>query len=116
MWVELDHLTYRLTIDPPNQISAVGEHAFYINDWLVNLVVKAPCETKNIKGLDGRGSLSIRLDDINILYFEFRQDSDGRSWRTKCGRATKTTIYNAPDFVSFDISEGSILVEPTQKR
>ena len=35
---------------------------FYVNNWLVGVIIKAPCNSKNLKGLDDKGSVVISLD------------------------------------------------------
>ena len=57
--VNIDASTYYLIVAPPNQLAVVGEYLFFINNWLVNLKVTAPCNTKNLQGLDERGFLII---------------------------------------------------------
>ena len=98
-----------MVVAPPNQLSAVGEYLYYINNWLVSLKVNAPCSTKNIQGLDGIGSLNIRLDDEKELIPELEHDSDGSSWEISCGTISGTFLYNSPDFVSYSTKKGKII-------
>jgi len=62
-----------LIVAPPNQLAVVGEYLFFINNWLVNLKVTAPCNTKNIQGLDD-GSLVIQLDEEQTLVPKIEDD------------------------------------------
>ena len=35
--ISIDFSTYELVINAPNQIEAVGQHHYYVNDWLIGL-------------------------------------------------------------------------------
>ena len=43
-------------------------------------------------------------------------DDKGVSWVTACGKNSKTTLYNAPDFVQFNKDDLLILVKPIELR
>ncbi len=74
-------------------------HELFINDYLVEVSVGAPCNTKNIRGLEEDGSVSLKLDDEVILLTQLEDDNEGISWTVTCTKVSQTSLYNAPDFV-----------------
>jgi hypothetical protein len=56
----------------------------------------------------------LNIDDQVALGAQLEDDDKGVSWVTACGKNSKTTLYNAPEFVQYNKDDLLILVKPIE--